>query len=203
MKLPQVRKYIGRRLAEPLVPLVSRTSISPNALSWLGFLLAVGAALLITGGYLIAAGIVVLTSGFCDMLDGALARRTNRVTPFGSVLDSTLDRLSEAVLLLGILGLFLLAEDGSALFTFLSREGSILLIFITLLGSTLVSYIRARAEAVGVPCQVGVFTRAERVVALVLGLLLNQVVMALMVIAFFSFITVVQRLLSVAQGTKN
>ncbi|MBA7706466.1 hypothetical protein ES703_115320 [subsurface metagenome] len=82
---------------------LARTSITPSIITWFGFLLAVGAAALIIAGHLFAAGFVVLFAGFFDMLDGALARHTNRTTCFGAVLDSTLDRLSEAVLLIGIL----------------------------------------------------------------------------------------------------
>ena len=203
VKLPQVRKTIAYRITEPVVQLLAKMPISPNALTWLGFLLTVGAAVLIATGHLLAAGLVVLFAGFFDILDGALARRTNRTTRFGSILDSTLDRLSEAALLLGILVLFLLTEEQSVLFTLLAQEWSILLISVALLSSLLVSYIRARAEAMGLECQVGLFTRAERVVVLALGLFLNQIVIALAIIVVFSFITAGQRLVYVWQQTKN
>jgi len=162
----------------------------------------VGAAALIATGHLLAAGLMVLFAGFFDILDGALARRTNRTTSFGGILDSTLDRLSEAALLLGILVLFLLAEEQSALFALLAKEWAILLVGLALLGSFLVSYIRARAEATGLECQVGLFTRAERIVVLALGLLVNQAVIALAIIVVFSFTTTVQRLVYVWQRTK-
>jgi CDP-diacylglycerol--glycerol-3-phosphate 3-phosphatidyltransferase len=165
-------------------------------------LLAVGAAALIITGHLFAAGFVVLFAGFFDMLDGALARHTNQTTRFGAVLDSILDRLSEAVLLLGILVLFLLVEELSVLFTLLAKEWSILLVCLALSGSLLVSYIRARAEALGLECQVGLFTRTERVIVLALGLWLNQVVIALAIIVVFSFFTIGQRLIYVWQQTR-
>ena len=192
-KLSEVRKTVAGYLTEPAVWLLSRTSITPSAITWFSFLLAVGAAALITIGHLFAAGFVVLIAGFCDILDGALAHRTNQVTPFGTVLDSTIDRLSEAVVLIGILVLY-------------AREHSftlILLVCIALLASLLVSYIRARAEALGLECQVGLFTRAERVVVLALGLLLNQLLLALAIIVIFSFITVSQRLFYVWRQTKK
>jgi len=195
-KLSEVRKTVAGYLTEPAVWLLSRTSITPSAITWFGFLLAVGAAALITIGHLFAAGFVVLIAGFFDILDGALARRTNQVTRFGAFLDSTLDRLSEAVLLLGILVLY-------------AREQSItgiLLVSVALIGSLLVSYIRARAEALGLECQVGLFTRAERVIVLVLGLLLNQIdnalIIALAIIVVFSFFTAGQRLVYVWRQTK-
>ena len=197
-KLFEVRKALAYRFTEPVVRFLSRTPITPSAITWFGFLLTVGAAALIITGHLLAAGFVVLIAGFFDMLDGALARRTNQATRFGAVLDSTLDRLSEAVLLLGILVLY-------------AREQSItgiLLVSVALIGSLLVSYIRARAEALGLECQVGLFTRAERVIVLALGLLLSQIAyaflfIALAIIVVFSFFTVGQRLVYVWRQTKN
>ncbi len=171
-KLSQARKATAYHFTQPMVRLLAKTPITPGALTWFGFLLAVGAAALIATEHLLIAGLVVLIAGFFDILDGALARHTNRTTPFGAVLDSTLDRLSEGVLLLGILVLY-------------AREPSItgiLLASAALLGSPLVSYIRAKGEALGLECQVGLFTRPERVIVLALGLLLNQVIIALAII---------------------
>ncbi len=190
------RKTAAYYLTQPVVRLLAKTPIAPNAITWFGFLLAIGAALLIISGQLFAAGFVVLIAGFFDILDGALARSTNRTTRFGAVLDSTLDRLSEAVVLLGILVLY-------------AREqlvAEVLLVGVVLFGSLLVSYIRARAEAIGLQAEMGLFTRPERVIVLALGLLLNQIpyalVVALGVVAVFSFITVGQRLIYVWQQTR-
>ncbi len=206
-KLSEVRKTVAYYLTQPVVRLFAKTPITPRAISWFGFLLAAGAAVLITTGHLFAAGFVVLGAGFFDTLDGALARRTNQTTRFGAVLDSTLDRLSEAVLLLGILALFALTEEKSALFALLSKEWAVLLVGLALIGSLLVSYIRARAESLGLECQVGLFTRAERVIVLALGLLLNQIdnalIIALAIIVVFSFFTTGQRLVYVWRQTKN
>ena len=196
-KLSEVRKALADRLTESVVRLLSRTPITPGTITWFGFLLTVGAAALIITGHLLIAGLVVLIAGYSDMLDGALARRTNQATRFGAVLDSTLDRLSEAVLLLGILVLY-------------AREQSttgILLVGVALIGSLLVSYIRARAEALGLECQVGIFTRTERVLVLVLGLLLYRIdkalIIALAIVVVLSFFTAGQRLFYVWRQTKN
>jgi CDP-diacylglycerol--glycerol-3-phosphate 3-phosphatidyltransferase len=171
--------------------------VLPNTLSWIGFVLALGAAALIITGHLLAAGFVVLVAGFFDILDGALARRIKKVTPFGGVLDSALDRLSEAAVLLAILVLY--AQE--AAFT------PIILVCLALIGSLLVSYVRARAEGAGLECRVGLFTRGERVVVLVLGLLLSQfdyvLVIALAIIVVFSFVTVIQRLVYAWQQAKR
>lgn len=206
-KLSEGRKNLADYFTQSAVRLLAKTPIKPNAITWLGFIITVGATALIVTGHLLAAGFVFLVAGFFDILDGALARRTNRTSQFGAVLDSTLDRLGEAILLLGILALFLLTEEKSALFNLINKDWAVVLVGVTLIGSLLVSYIRARAEALGLECQVGLFTRAERVVVLALGLLLSQInyalIIALLIIVAFSFITVGQRLLYVWRHTKN
>ena len=200
------RKSLAYHLTQPVVVLLAKTHITPNTITWFGFLLAIGATVLIIIGHPFAAGFVVLIAGFFDILDGALARHTKQTTHFGAVLDATLDRLSEAVLLLGIIVMFLLTKDQSLLFTLVPKEWSILVVCLALLGSLLVSYTRARAEAQGLECQVGLFTRAERVVVVALGLLLSQIpnalVIALAIIVVFSFFTVGQRLVYVWQQTR-
>jgi CDP-diacylglycerol--glycerol-3-phosphate 3-phosphatidyltransferase len=135
----------------------------------------------------------VLVAGLFDILDGALARFTNRTTKFGAILDSTLDRLSEALLLFGLLILYL-----NSAYTI-----EILLIFGVMVGSFLISYIRARAEGLGIECKTGLFTRAERVIILALGLIVNQILIALIILAVFTFITVVQRIVHVWQQTRK
>ncbi len=195
-KLGEGRKLVAYYLTQPAAELLAKTFITPNIITWFGFLITLGAAALIVTGHLLAAGLVVLLAGFFDILDGALARHTKQTTRFGAFLDSTLDRLSEALLLLGILVLSLKNQ--------LTVE--ILLVCLALIGSLLVSYIRARAEALGLECKVGLFTRAERVIVLALGLLLSQIdyalIIALAIIVVFSFITAGQRVLYVWQQTK-
>jgi len=191
--LLRVRKVLSYYSTDPIVRVLARTPITPNAVTCFSFILAAGAAALIATRNLLAAGFVVLIAGLFDMLDGALARYTNRVTSFGAVLDSTLDRLAEGVLLLGIL--FLYAEEGST--------SGVLLVGGVLIVSLLVSYIRARAEATGIECTVGLFTRPERVIVLALGLFLNQLMIALAIIAAFSLFTVGQRLYHVWRQLKK
>jgi CDP-diacylglycerol--glycerol-3-phosphate 3-phosphatidyltransferase len=182
------RRLIASRIAPPLARLLARTPLSPNAITWTGFIITAIAAVLIVTGHNLAAGIVVLVAGLFDMLDGALARLTGKVTGFGAVLDSTLDRLSEAMLLLAML--FIFAREQQAAWSVLTGAA--------LLGSLMVSYVRARIEGLGVTCKTGLFTRPERVVLLALGLLLSRfsyvLVAAVGLLALFSFITVVERL---------
>jgi len=198
IKLSEVRKTAGYSLTRLVVRLLAKTPIAPDAITWFGFSLTLGAAALIITRHLFAAGFVVLVAGFFDILDGALARSTNRTTRFGAVLDSTLDRLAEAALLLSILVYIYISEPSTL---------GILVVGLALPGSLLVSYIKARAESVGLKCEVGLFTRAERVVVLALGLLLSQIdyalITALAVIVVFSFITISQRLLYVWRQTRK
>ncbi|MBI4286020.1 MAG: CDP-alcohol phosphatidyltransferase family protein [Chloroflexi bacterium] len=196
VRLAGLRKELGNYFTLPLVRLLARTPVTPNGLTWAGFALTVGAAALVGTGRLFASGWVVLFAGLFDMLDGELARRTNRTTTFGGVLDSTLDRLSEGVLLLGLL-IFYAGERSTA---------GVVLAGAVLLGSFLVSYIRARAEGAGLSLQEGWFTRAERVIVLALGLLLSRIenvlIIALCLIAVLSFLTAGQRLFHVWWKTR-
>lgn len=184
MSLTKLRKILGEKITSPVVNLLAKTPLSPSMVTCLGFAITLAAAVLVGGGNLIAAGVLVLVAGLFDMLDGALARRTDRVTPFGAVLDSTLDRLSEAALLIGVIVYFSDTEGALAL----------ALVGATLALSLVVSYLRAKTEAMGLEGRAGLFTRPERVIVLTLGLFLNQLVIALAIIAFFSLITVIQRL---------
>ena len=195
--LAGVRKTLGYHLTQPPVRLLARTSITPNTVTWLGLLIAAGAGALIGTGHAFAAGFVMLVGGYLDIIDGALARSTGKASRFGAILDSTLDRLGEAAVLLGLLVLY--AGQQSV--------AGIVVVGIVWVASVLVSYIRARAEAMGLECEVGFFTRAERVIVLALGLLLssinNVLLVALCVIAALSVVTVVQRLRHVWWQTKT
>ena len=197
MKLAELRKTAGQRIAEPLKTILVKSRLKPNTLTWIALTISIIAAGTIATNHLIIGGFLVLLSGLCDILDGALARLTNQATQFGAVLDSTFDRISDAIVLLGLLVLYI------------SSEGfiEIVLIFLALVGALLTSYVRARAEGLGINCSVGLFTRTERVIILALGLLLNplckfSILIALVVLIVLGFITVGQRLLYVREQTK-
>jgi CDP-diacylglycerol--glycerol-3-phosphate 3-phosphatidyltransferase len=146
---------------------------------------------MIATDHLLIGGIAILFAGVFDMLDGALARARKRETLFGAFLDSTLDRLSEASLLLGLLILCLRQH--------LTLET--LLVYIVFAGSMMVSYVRARAEGLGLECKVGWFTRPERVIVLALGLLFDQILITLGILVVFAYTTVVQRIVYVRRQT--
>lgn len=199
-KWSQSRKSLADYFTRPVVRLLAKTPITPNTISWLGFLVAIGAGSLITTGHLFAAGLIVLVAGFFDILDGALARTTNQNTKFGAILDSSLDRLGEAVVLLAILIFYILNASERPVIV-------ALLVTLTIIGSFMVSYVRARAEALGLKGETGLFSRAERVIVLALGLLLSQIsyalITALALVMMFSFVTVSQRLIYAWRQTKN
>ena len=184
-------------VAGPIVRRLARTGVTPNTLTVVSFLGTAGAAALIVTGHLFAAGFVLLGASFFDILDGALARATNRVTRFGGVLDSTLDRFAEALVFIAIAVAF--ARDAAAV--------EVAVAGLALIGSFLVSYVRARAEGAGVECEVGILTRPERVVLIALGLLLssfNYVLLGVLgVIAVLSFVTAGQRVFHVWRQTRT
>jgi CDP-diacylglycerol---glycerol-3-phosphate 3-phosphatidyltransferase len=187
-ELEKSRKSLASHFTVPASKFLARTPLTPNMVTWMGFAVTLAATALIVTEHLLAAGIVVIVASLFDMLDGALARLTGKVTRFGGILDSTLDRLSEAALLIGLLSVF--ARNG--------QSAESILAGVTLTGSLVVSYIRARAEGAGIECKEGIFTRPERVVVLALGLMLSQfdhiLVIALGIITFFSYFTVIERL---------
>jgi CDP-diacylglycerol--glycerol-3-phosphate 3-phosphatidyltransferase len=193
MNLTRFRRTMSYYISSPFIKLLARTPVTPNSITLLSFLLAIGTAVLIATENFLVAGLVFLLAGLLDIVDGALARQTNRVTLFGAILDSTLDRVSEGVVLLGIL--FYYASE-------ISNSG-ILLAGIVMLSSLLVSYIKARAEAIGTECTIGIFTRSERIVVLSIGLIINQLEIALYIIACFSFFTAGQRLVYVWYKIKS
>lgn len=183
--LEEIRKNLGSRIANPIVRILGRTGMNPDVLSSIGLAIDIGAAYLVATGHFFLGGVLVLIAGLFDLLDGALARFTKQTTKFGAILDSTFDRVSEAAIFCGLL------------ISFMSRGATtleIVLIFVALVGSFLVSYTRARAEGLGLECKVGLFTRAERVIVLAIGLLINQIFIALWVLVGFVYITVAQRL---------
>jgi len=168
----------------PLARFLVRLKVSPNVLTVLGFVLGVGAAVpLALGRWPLAIALMIL-SGCFDGMDGLVARESGQTSRFGAFLDSVLDRWSDSAFFLGLIVWYLRA----------GVSWPVILAAYALVSSSLVSYTRARAEGIGVKCGRGVFTRLERIVVLVAGLTLNQMVIALWIIATLSTFTAVQRL---------
>jgi CDP-diacylglycerol--glycerol-3-phosphate 3-phosphatidyltransferase len=181
------RRKIGVHFTTPVAKALAHTPLTPNAITLIGFIFICGAAFLVAMQYFLWGGIGVLVASVMDSFDGALARHTGRVSRFGAVLDSTLDRFSEGVVLLSIM--YVMAYNG--------LEWGVVLGGGTLLLSFSVSYVRARAEGMGVECSEGWFTRTERVIVIAVGLIIGHtvsIVIAMAIVAVFSLITVFQRL---------
>ncbi len=193
------RRALGQRLNTIPAKLLAKTRISPNTITTLGLLVSFVVAWVLATGHLFIGGFLVLLSGAFDLLDGALARLTGRVSKFGGILDSTFDRFSEAAILLGLMAFYLQDYEVQE-----HAFQAVLLIGAILVGSMLTSYVRARAEAVGLQCQVGIFTRPERVILLAVGLIFtsiysNILLIVLWIMAVLSNFVALQRLFYVRQ----
>lgn len=178
-------REVTQGLLSDIAEIVARTGLTPSMLSWLGFVISSLTAWVLLRGAFVVGGVLVLIASLFDALDGSLARATGRVSAFGAFLDSTLDRLSEAVLYLGLLMFFAGRPDS---------QPQIILIYLAITSSLMVSYTRARAEGVGYDCKVGLFTRFERVMVLSLGLMLLQIRVALLLLVAGSFLTTFHRM---------
>ncbi|GBE58110.1 CDP-diacylglycerol--inositol 3-phosphatidyltransferase [bacterium BMS3Abin01] len=189
-KLRQSYSSRARGLFTPMTAAIGRSGITPNQLTVLGLLLAIAVAFLVWYGYFFIAAVVFAVGGLMDMLDGAVARLSEKVTPLGAFIDSTFDRLGEGIVLTSIA-------------LFYAREGDLWVVgatFATLIGSFLVSYTRARAEALGRECKVGLMTRAERLVLLGIGLALQRfgvLAVVMYILSVLTAVTVLQRILHV------
>lgn len=168
-----------------LDPIARRIRLNPNILTIIGLLVSFFSAYLFSQKYLLLGGIFIALSGFIDMLDGAVARNHYLTTSFGGILDSTADRFADAFILIGIIyGGYVPWIIG----------------ILALHASLSVSYVRARAEAEGIKCNVGIAERAERMVILMFGAffgyLLNPDAMyiAVALVMLMGYITVLQRI---------
>ena len=193
LNLVQIRHNMERSVTGPIVLALTKTGITPNTLTIIGFLITLIAAILIGMGHFISGGITILIAGVFDMLDGTLARSKKQETRFGAFLDSVLDRFSEAVLLLGILIISLQRN----------LVPEIILVFVVLTGSMMTSYVRARAEGLGWKGKAGWFTRPERVIVLAIGVITQQIFVALILMAVFIIITVIQRITDVHKEARE
>lgn len=165
------------------LPFLFRRPINPNLLTICGTLVCLAAALAAAQGYFRSAGVLLLAGGFFDLVDGMVARRHGTTSAFGAFLDSTLDRLVDMGILLGII----------ACYAFAGAPGHVVLAGYALVAGVMVSYTKARAERVVPELKGGLFERGERFGLIAAGLLLDLVVPVLWVIAVGATITAVQR----------
>lgn len=174
----------GARILEPVARLLGNWGLSPNAVTVFGCFLTILVAGVLATGRPQLAGLLLIFTLTLDAVDGALARYTGQVTRFGAFLDSTLDRWTE-VALYGALVWFFLDRDNNT---------GVMLATAAMAGSLLVSYTRARAEGIGLECKEGILTRFERLVLLIAGLVFNQIIWSLWIIAVLASFTAIQRI---------
>jgi CDP-diacylglycerol--glycerol-3-phosphate 3-phosphatidyltransferase len=173
--------------------------LTPNAISLTGFVLNVVAAILVWQTYFVLGGIAFIVGSVCDTLDGRYSRMSGKGTPFGAFLDSTLDRAEEGIVLTAV----------AVYFASQNMQFAVAAVVVAVMASLLVSYTRARAEALGVECKVGIASRAVRVVILAIGLLFAKgmglghfslLAPAVYVLAGLATITVFQRIFHVRKA---
>ena len=204
MSLPHREPFSLRRLKDaskealllllgPLVRLLSTLRVRPDALTVCGWTLSLGSATLFGLGHVRVAGLVMLLGGLFDALDGAVARESNTMSTFGAFLDSTLDRLSEATIFVGIV--FFYADAGLPYGALLAGAAMTF--------SLLTSYARARAEGLGIECKVGILERAGRVVILSASSILGLLTPGLVLVCAGALITTVQRIFHVRREPRE
>src|SRR6202167_969046 len=176
-----------------IVRALALSKIHPNVLTFLGLVINIVAALLLAAGQFRSAGFVLIGAGLFDMVDGRVARETNRVTRFGGFFDSVLDRYSDLGVLVGLL----------VYYASINRFFYVVLTAIVMTGTVMVSYTRARAENTIPKCKVGFLERPERVVLVIIGALFNRMAQVLWVIAVLSNITVISRIIYTWQETRR
>ena len=180
-------------IIDRIVRWLALSRIHPNVLTFLGLVINTVAAFLFAAGNFRAAGLVVIGAGLFDMVDGRVARETNRVTKFGGFFDSVIDRYSDLALFMGLL----------VYYAAINRFFYIVLTAIVMTGSVMVSYTRARAECTIPQCKVGFLERPERVVLIIIGALFDRMAPVLWVIAVLSNLTVIHRMIYTWQECKR
>jgi CDP-diacylglycerol---glycerol-3-phosphate 3-phosphatidyltransferase len=180
-------------IIDRIVRWLALSKIHPNVLTFLGLVINTWAAWLFAQGRFRQAALVVIGAGLFDMVDGRVARATDRVTRFGGFFDSVLDRYSDLALFMGLL----------VYYASINRFFYIVLTAVVMTGSVMVSYTRARAECTIPKCKVGFLERPERVVLVIIGALFNRMAPVLWVIAVLSNLTVIHRMIYTWQEAKR
>lgn len=189
-------RAIGRYLSWPigqLASLLAATGIPPNVITWSALVLNLWACVLFAAGRFAAAAGLMVLAGLCDLLDGPVARKQNRVSKFGGFLESILDRYADLMLFLGLL----------VYYVRVNRFSYAVLTGVAMAGAVMVSYAKARAESLMPADNVGFWERPERLVLMIIGGLLNQMAPALWILAIGPNITVIHRIVHTWSQTEG
>ncbi|WP_353684175.1 CDP-alcohol phosphatidyltransferase family protein [Thermodesulfovibrio sp. 3907-1M] len=171
-------------LDKPLTPLAKALPVNPNIITFIGMLVTALSGFIIPFN-LFLGGIFILAGGAFDLVDGIVARVNGRATRFGALLDSTFDRIADGFIFIGIAWYFFR----------LNHDIALIIALLCMIASYLISYVRARAEGLGVSCNVGIIERPERLIFLAFGCLTNLIYPVLIILTALSWITVIQRIL--------
>lgn len=173
------------RLADPLARALLRAHVRPNHLTMVGLVVSILAAWALAQGQLRIGAVLLVLAGLFDFFDGSLARLANRVSAFGAFLDSVADRYSDLVVLLGVVLYYHRAIDTTGVF----------LTMVALVGTIMTSYTKARAQSIGVACDIGLIERPERLIVLIAGATFNALTPAMIALALLTNLTALQRIL--------
>jgi len=185
---------IWDRGMKPVGGFIGRSGVTPNQITLLGVVVQAVVSYLIVRDRLTEAGFVLIAAALLDTVDGAVAKARGLTSKFGAFLDSTMDRLSDALVFLPIAWLYLAEPSAERA----DQEWVAAVAFAALVLSFLVSYAKARAEGLGFDCNVGLIERAERLIIMILALVFNDLLpAALVVLALASLVTLVQRMVHV------
>ena len=174
-------------VADPVARLLLRAHMRPNQLTVLGLGVSIVAGYAFFHGRLRLAAALLAVAGLFDFFDGSVARLAGRESAFGAFLDSVVDRYSDLIVLLGIV-LFYERTDGTA---------GVFFTMATLVGTIMVSYTKARAQSIGVPCEIGLMERPERMIVLIAGSVFQLLTPAVIALAVLTNLTALQRILYV------
>ena len=194
-----MRMLLERYYEAPVSAGFDKLGFSPNGVTILGLIVTLISAIYISIGMLLVGGIVMLIGSALDLIDGGLARRLGKVSNFGALLDSVIDRFQEALVFFGILIYFLTGPCDSFMTGFDTCSIGPILAYSAFVGSVMVSYLRARSEGLGIDCKIGIMTRPERVITVGIGLILSLwisivILFVLVIITVLGLYTTIQRI---------
>jgi len=173
------------RFGDPVARALLRAHVRPNHLTMLGLGVSIVAAGAFAQGRLRVGAVLLALAGLFDFFDGSLARLANSVSAFGAFLDSVADRYSDLVVLLGVVLYYHRAADTTGVF----------LTMVALVGTIMTSYTKARAQSIGVACEIGLMERPERLIVLIAGATFNLLTPAMIALAVLTNLTALQRIL--------
>jgi CDP-diacylglycerol--glycerol-3-phosphate 3-phosphatidyltransferase len=191
--LTQWVKRHSAKILDPVATAFLHLGFHPNFITVSGFVFGIISGIFAGMGYFGKCAFFLMVSGLFDALDGTLARRGGFESRFGAFLDSFMDRYAESAVFFGL----------AYYATLQGRHDMVLLVFASMVGSIMVSYARARAEGVGISCKVGLFTRMERFLVLILSLFSEKIFIGLLILAIMTNLTALQRMIHVFKQSRK